>query len=146
MATQIIKTVLAYKAATVEAREDLGKTALVGCVPDEHHDVASMVIANSLEEQGWRVLHYGSSVPVQDLISSAKRTRPDLVCLTMKSIGCLESTLDLLKGLREALPGTSIMLGGMHSPTVRAMLSEHADIIADTLSDGLRRAEELARR
>jgi len=145
VATQIVKAIVSAKATTVEPKQSLGKTALVGCVPDEQHDLASMLMANSLEESGWKVLHYGSSVPAQDLLTAAKRVKPDLVCLTMKSLGCLESTVQLLTELRRVSPATTIMLGGMQMPAVRAVLSEHADIMADTFLDGVREANRLAR-
>jgi methanogenic corrinoid protein MtbC1 len=144
VATQIIKAIVASKATAVEPKRSLGKTALVGCVPDEQHELASMLMANSLEEDGWNVRHYGSSVPAQDLLSAAAQMKPDLVCLSMKSIGCLESTVQLLTELRKVTPASKIMLGGMHMPAVRAVLSEHADIIADTFLDGVREASRLA--
>ncbi|MDT8325102.1 MAG: cobalamin B12-binding domain-containing protein [Bacteroidota bacterium] len=143
VATQIIKSIVAYRAANTETRETNGKSVMVGCVPDEQHDLASMLIANMLEEHGWRVTHYGASVPQPDLVASAKRLQPDLVCLTMKSIGCLESTLQLLTELRSVLPDTKIMIGGNHMPSVRAILAEHADAVADSFRDGVEKAEAL---
>ncbi|MCB2205641.1 cobalamin-dependent protein [bacterium] len=144
VATQIIKSIVASKAVTLTPRRDLGKTAMVGCVPNEHHEIGSMLLANMLESEGWKVYLYGSSVPQQELVKSATNMKPDLICLTMKSIGCLESTLQLLVAIRRDLPGTKIMLGGMHIPSVRAILSEHVDILADNFIDGIKQAEMLA--
>lgn len=143
VATHIIKSILAYKAFGIEARQQLDVTAMVGCVPDEHHDVASLIMANILEKEGWDVILYGSSVPRHDLIAGIGEHRPDLLCLTMKSIGCLESTLRLLNAVRSASPDTRIMLGGTTMPSIRTLLSEHVDAIADDFRSGARQAAEL---
>lgn len=143
MATQIIKTILSYKAATLTPRRTLRRSAMVGCVPEEHHDVATMLMANTLEADGWQVLHYGGSVPRHDLFESVKRHHPDLLCLTMKSIGCLESTIQLLIDIRATMPDVKILIGGSHFPSVRAILSEYVDVIADTFRDGTEAAARL---
>lgn len=142
VATQIIRTILGYKAATLTPRRTLHRTALVGCVPEEHHDVSTMIMANTLEKDGWQVLHYGGSVPRHDLFESIRRVKPDLLCLTMKSIGCLESTIALLTDVRATMPDTKVLIGGISMPSVRTILAEYVDVIADDFRQG---AEEAAR-
>lgn len=142
VATQIIRTILGYKAAMLTPRRTLHRKAVVGCVPDEHHDVATMIMANTLEKDGWQVQHYGGSVPRHDLFESVRRIKPDLLCLTMKSIGRFEHTIELLTDIRAAMPETKILIGGINMPSVRTILAEYVDVIADNFRQG---AEEAAR-
>lgn len=143
IATQIIKAVLAYKAATLTPRHTRDRTALVGCVPEEQHDVASLLMANALEADGWQVLLYGGSVPRHDLVESVRRIKPDLICLTMKSIAHLEPTIKLLTELRKVSPDMKIMIGGNSMPSVRSILAEYADVIADDFRQGTEAAARL---
>ncbi|MBR9977917.1 MAG: cobalamin B12-binding domain-containing protein, partial [Bacteroidetes bacterium] len=132
VATQIVRHILAHKAVTLVPRRTRNHSAMVGCVPDEQHDLASLIMANVLEEDGWRVFHYGTSVPKYDLLQALRRRQPDLLCLTTKSISGLDGTLRLLSELRAELPEMKIMLGGGLTPHLRALLSPHVDVIADT--------------
>lgn len=146
IASQIVRHILAYKAVTLVPRHTRNRSAMVGCVPDEQHDLASLIMANVLEEDGWRVFHYGTSVPKYDLLQAVRRRQPDLLCLTMKSISALDGTLQLLSELRAEFPETNIMIGGGLTPHIRALLSPHVDVIADTFGEGVRAAAELAER
>ncbi len=143
IATRIVKQILAYKAFQNSLAPRNGKTAMIGCVPNEHHEVASMILANVLERDGWHVLNYGSSVPKSDLVRSAGAVKPDLLCFTMKSIGSLMETESLLRDLRGALPSSKIMLGGVAMPGVRAVLSPYVDIFAESFHEGVEQARAL---
>ncbi len=143
VASQVVRQILAYKAVAMEPGPSLGKTAMVGCVPDEHHDLASLFMANALEEAGWRVVHYGSSVPVHDIVQAVGHYKPDLLCLTMKSLGCLDATLQLLEQLHTAHAGVKVMIGGISQPSMRAILTPYVDVFADSLTHGVQVAGEL---
>jgi MerR family transcriptional regulator, light-induced transcriptional regulator len=143
VATQIVKQILAYKAFYTPATARNGRTAMVGCVPNEHHDVASTMLSNLLERDGWHVLNYGASVPKHDLIRTAREANPDLLCFTMKSVACLEETEELLRDLRQALPSATIMLGGLAVPEIRGILAPYVNIFADSLLDGAIQARAL---
>ena len=49
----------------------------------------------------------------------------------------------VLAAVRRDLPETKIMLGGMQIPSVRAILKEHVDVLADNFIDGVKQAELL---
>ncbi|MBE0644485.1 MAG: cobalamin B12-binding domain-containing protein [Bacteroidetes bacterium] len=144
VASQVVRQILAYKAVTMEPEATLGRTAMVGCVPDEHHDLASLFMANALEEAGWRVVHYGSSVPVHDIVQAVGHYKPDLLCLTMKSLSCLDATLQLLEQLRATHAGVKVMIGGISQPSMRSILAPHVDVFADSLTHGVQAAGDLA--
>lgn len=144
IATQIVKQVLAYKAFRGKPAARNGKKALIGCVPNEYHDVASTILANILEREGWEVYHYGNSVPTHDILQSASALQPDLVCFTMKSVGSMEVTEQLLRDLRALLPSTRVMIGGLHMPGLRAVLAPFVDKFADSFGDGADYARSIA--
>jgi methanogenic corrinoid protein MtbC1 len=143
VATQIVKQILAYKAFATTNTKKNGKIAMIGCVPNEHHDVASTMLANMLECEGWRVLNYGASIPRYDLIQGIKATKPDLLCLTMKSITSLTETEELLRDIRKVLPSLPIMLGGISMPGVRAVLAPYVTMFAGSLTEGLEQAKTI---
>lgn len=143
VATQIVRQILAYKAVTAEPESTNGRSAMVGCAPEEHHDLASLFLANALEEAGWKVVHYGAAAPVHDVVQAVDFYKPDLICLTMKSLGSIDSTLHLLEALRAAHPGVKIMVGGIALPSVRSLLAAQVDVFADSLAHGVKAAGEL---
>lgn len=143
VASQIVRQILAYKAVIMKPSTPNGKTAMIGCVPEEQHDLASLFLANALEEAGWKVIHYGTSVPVHDIVQAVGFYKPELMCLTMKSLGSLDATLQLLEKLRTAHAGVKVMIGGVSLPAVRSVLAPHVDVFADSLTHGVTAAEGL---
>ncbi len=143
VASQIVRQILAYKAVIMEPAAPLGRTAMVGCVPEEHHDLASLFLANALEEAGWSVVHYGSSVPVHDIVQAVGYYKPDILCLTLKSLGCLDATLQLLEELHTIHADVKIMIGGISQPSMRSLLAPHVDVFADSLTHGVQAAGDL---
>jgi len=143
IATQIIKHILSYKAVTSTKRPSNGKSALLGCVPGEHHDVAALMLTNILERDGWSVRYFGASVPGKDLIAFALSMRPDLLGLTMKSFSCLQSTIELLDELKQSLPSTRIMMGGLNTKHLREVIATHVDFFTDSIREGVQQAREI---
>ena len=143
VASQIIRQILAYKAVMMEPQSMNGRTALVGCAPEEQHDLASLFLANALEEAGWKVVHYGTAAPVHDVAQAVDFYKPDLICLTMKSLASIDSTLQLLEGLRAAHSGIKVMVGGIALASVRSLLAPKVDVFADSLAHGVKAAGEL---
>ncbi len=58
---------------------------VVGCAPDEFHDIGSLVLALFLRREGYRVDFLGANVHLDDLASYARDERPALICLSANS-------------------------------------------------------------
>jgi DNA-binding transcriptional MerR regulator len=76
-----------------------GPLILVGCGPEEMHELAALMFAVLLREKGHFVEYLGPDLPVDDLVDYAAQVRPRLICLTINQ----ENTAFLLKDLAPRL-------------------------------------------
>jgi methanogenic corrinoid protein MtbC1 len=81
-----------------------GAHILIGCAPNEQHEIGSLMIATLLRENGYRVEFLGPDLPVDDLVDYARYELPDMVILsaTMEesALGMqpMQAKLDKIKG------------------------------------------------
>ncbi len=54
---------------------------LIGCAPDEQHEIGSLMIAVLLRAQGYRVEFLGQDIPLNDLVDYARDERPNMIIL-----------------------------------------------------------------
>lgn len=62
-----------------EASKD--RTALLGCVAGNVHDIGIRVVSDFFEMAGWRTVNLGSDVPDEELARSVQRFDADVVVL-----------------------------------------------------------------
>ena len=60
-------------------------TLLVGCGPEEFHEIASLMLAVLLRREGYQVEFLGQDLPVDDLIFYAEDTGTDMIILSVSS-------------------------------------------------------------
>jgi len=58
-----------------------GALILVGCGPDEGHELAALMFAILLRQEGYFVEYLGPDLPVEDLLDYAAQVRPKLIVL-----------------------------------------------------------------
>ena len=143
LASEIINDIVSYDAVNIQPVAALGKTVLIGCVPNEYHQLAAKMMANCLAERGWTIRFYGSSAPGADLLRCIGDLRPDLVLFSMKSVELLEGTITLLRELRERYPSVRIMLGGISGSDLRTVLLPYVDSFADGFQQAAAEAERI---
>ncbi|MEO6458693.1 MAG: MerR family transcriptional regulator [Chloroflexia bacterium] len=98
-----------YSSAFVRARlENLfhsspqnpqGTLAIVGCAPEELHEIGAMFMAVFMRRAGYRVVYLGQNVPIDSLISMVNALQPAVICI---SASRAETAASLYK-LREFL-------------------------------------------
>ncbi len=74
---------------------------VVGCAPDEFHDIGSLMLALFLRREGYRVEFIGADAHLEDLADYARAERPALICLSANS----EATARGLRQLDARLAG-----------------------------------------
>lgn len=74
---------------------------VVGCAPDEFHDIGSLMLALFLRRIGYRVEFLGANVHLGDLVQYARERRPALICLSANS----ESSARHLRQMEARLAG-----------------------------------------
>jgi MerR family transcriptional regulator, light-induced transcriptional regulator len=58
---------------------------VVGCAPNEYHDIGSLMVALFLRREGYRVEFIGANAHLEDLADYARAERPALICLSASS-------------------------------------------------------------
>ncbi|HET9494894.1 MAG TPA: MerR family transcriptional regulator [Chloroflexia bacterium] len=59
-----------------------GPLVLVGCAPDEFHELGAMFLAVFLRRAGFRVVYLGQNVPLDSLQGMIAAMKPDAVCIS----------------------------------------------------------------
>ncbi|QRN82902.1 MerR family transcriptional regulator [Chloroflexota bacterium] len=57
-------------------------TILVGCAPEEFHEIAPLMLSVLLRREGYRVEFLGADLPIEDLVLYAEDTNADMVILS----------------------------------------------------------------
>jgi len=67
---------------------------LVGCAPEEYHEIASLMLSVLLRKEGYQVEYLGADLPIEDLVPYAEDVEPDMIIL---SAGFEHSARPLIK-------------------------------------------------
>jgi methanogenic corrinoid protein MtbC1 len=114
-------------------------TLIVGCGPNELHDLGTLLIALFLSRRGWNVVYLGAQVPVADLIETAQKLRPALVCLSASRKETAIQLAEVARSLLEAVPNVLFGYGGrafnIHPEMRAAMPGDFLGNDARELSD-----------
>ncbi|MDQ4094871.1 MAG: MerR family transcriptional regulator [Actinomycetota bacterium] len=80
--------------------------------PGERHELGLQMISLFVRRQGTPVLHLGSDLPVEDLVSLLVQRRPAAVCLAMSTDHAADGLRATIGELRKVLPEVPIGVGG----------------------------------
>jgi len=120
---------------------------LIGCAPDESHEIGSLMMAVLLRSEGYRVEYLGPDIPVDDLVDYAGGEKPDMIILTATSKETameIKNVEELLKSIKPkpifgyggrifwVEPGIQQKIGGIY--------------LGDTLSDGVIVAKKMLKK
>ena len=76
------------------------------------HVVALRMIGNLLRDAGYDIVMLGPDVPAGDLVASAKRYEPDVICLSTTMPGGSDRVLIAIDEVQRARPQSSFVIGG----------------------------------
>jgi methanogenic corrinoid protein MtbC1 len=121
-------------------------TIVVGCAPDELHDLGILMISLFLVRRGWRVVYLGAQVPLIDLIMTVRALKPALVCLSASTIETAGQLGETGRALLNAAPDVLFGYGGrafnLHPELRKTMpggfLGQDARELADNVAELLR--------
>lgn len=112
-ATATTMMLMPQLAAVAPRRQRDGRVVLAACVQGNAHEVGLRMVADFLEMEGWRAIHLGADVPVEDLADAAVAFGADLAALSVSLPGQFQEAQDTVARLRQHGPaGLKIMLGG----------------------------------
>lgn len=121
-----------------------GALILVGCGPEETHELGALMFAVLLRQQGYFVEYLGPDLPTEDLIDYSIQVRPKLICLTISQ----EDTAYLLKGFAAQLASLRgkpkfAYSGRFIQDNVELQNDLGGIYLGDTLGEGLEKVKQL---
>ncbi|MCC6127533.1 MAG: cobalamin-dependent protein [Pirellulales bacterium] len=139
-ATATTRWVMAQLHGRVEPKPANGKTLLAAGVASNQHDLGIQAVADLFEQDGWRVVLLGASVPVEDLVEAVDFYSPDAVALSISLVGQLPTLQNTIAAIRATPQGatTKILVGGrgmMNDPQLVKWLG--ADVFAANALDAV---------
>jgi methanogenic corrinoid protein MtbC1 len=85
---------------------------VVGCAPNEFHDIGSLMVALFLRREGYRVEYMGANVHLEDLAAYARAERPQLICLSANSEARAHALREFDARLARLRPRPRLAFGG----------------------------------
>jgi DNA-binding transcriptional MerR regulator len=77
----------------------LGPTAVLACLPGEHHDLGLIAFGLALRSRGWRIVYLGSDSPIETVEEVSRQLDPSLVVLAATSSERVEPVVTQLRAL-----------------------------------------------
>ncbi|MDH4070065.1 MAG: cobalamin-dependent protein [Ignavibacteria bacterium] len=128
-----------------QLREPTGRTVLLACPRNEHHEIGLRSLAAILRLQGWNIIYLGANVPTDSLMDTIRIYAPEVVCLSMTDP---EAGLQMQNDLRKIYEsvryakGTLVLGGtGVHQRFRDARLCDH---VCESARDFLALSHRLA--
>jgi len=143
LATETTRYVIYRLFEGLKDKKALPYRALLACVPGDQHDIGLDLMANLLRSEGWSLIHIGRGAPHQDILESASEARPDIIVLSVSLISLLPAARTLIEGLKVAVPGVPILLGGAAALAARKDLGPLVAGIPAGLEEGRHMARDL---
>ena len=114
LATRIVLIALQKLRGVMEPHEPNGLNAICCASEGELHEVAVHLVTLILESQGWHVINLGANMPLFSLQEMVSRQRPQLVCISARTIADLDRAAAEFAQLRRVANRleTKIVLGG----------------------------------
>lgn len=81
-----------------------GPSAVLACMPGEHHDLGLVILGILLGRRGWRVLFLGTDTPFDTLEAAARSIRPTVLVLATFDARVFARHADAIADLAAATP------------------------------------------
>ncbi|MEN9935533.1 MAG: hypothetical protein RLZZ387_2112 [Chloroflexota bacterium] len=88
------------------------ETIVVGCAPQELHDLGVLFASLFLVRRGWHVVYLGPQVPLPDLLETVQKVKPELVCLSASTIETAILMQEVARALQQRFPNVRFGYGG----------------------------------
>ena len=123
LATRTVFTALQKLRGVMASHEPHGLTAICCAAEGELHELAVHLVTLILENKGWNVINLGANTPLFSLEEMVSRRRPQLVCISARTIANLDRAAAEFTQLRRVANrlGARIVLGGeaFRNPNMR---------------------------
>ena len=112
IATSITESVMALAYPRLFAHAKTGKSAIVSCVVNEHHQIGGRMVADYFEMQGWDSQFAGANQPIADLLRFVRERQPDVVALSAAINMSLPKLVETVEAILDCSVKPQIIVGG----------------------------------
>jgi methanogenic corrinoid protein MtbC1 len=112
LATAISESLLHLTYPRVFAAPRNGKSAVVTCAANEHHQIGGKMVADVFELHGWRGYFLGANTPARDVLALLTDKRSDVVALSVATAFGLAEVINVAAVIRAEFPDLPILVGG----------------------------------
>jgi methanogenic corrinoid protein MtbC1 len=102
LATEITHRMMARTAQIAGPMRRNGKTAVLGCAPNNYHVIGLRMISDYLRLRGWKTLFLGPNLPIKSFVTTVQNHQPELVLLSVNAAEGGPDTLRAVAALKEA--------------------------------------------
>lgn len=112
LGSQIVADVLTVLRQRIPQVDDKAPRVVVASVGGNMHDLGARIVTDHFALGGWRTLFLGADTPKEDVGWTASSFEADLVAVSVAIALQVRDTALLMETLREACPGTPVLVGG----------------------------------
>jgi excisionase family DNA binding protein len=97
-------------------RVDSERTAVVGCIRGETHEIGALMVRLLLTRHGWSVIYLGQDVPTEEFFTQCTKHGAELICISVsppRGRPEVNVALSLLGDLFRATRGVRLAVGGV---------------------------------
>ncbi|GAB4110121.1 MAG: cobalamin-dependent protein [Roseiflexaceae bacterium] len=87
-------------------------TIVVGCAPEELHDIGVLFASLFLVRRGWHVVYLGAQVPLIDLLETVRAVNPSLICLSASTLETVPGLIECARAVQKQFPNVRFGYGG----------------------------------
>jgi DNA-binding transcriptional MerR regulator/methylmalonyl-CoA mutase cobalamin-binding subunit len=118
---------------------------LLGCGPDDWHEMAVLMLSLFLRRRGWQVVYLGQAVGLDQLEAALESIQPDVVVLSASAFESLSNLPDAARLVQGQANGNiTFMFGGALFPHVPDLASRIPGVyLGDSLLEALQRVHDL---
>lgn len=137
LATRIVYNSIHKLRNTITLPEPNGKLALCFTAEGDMHELPAHLAQIILENAGWEVINFGANTPLYCMGDEVSQYKPNLICITAKTIPDSERFLREYKTFRELTKKMEIpvVLGGQTFIDSRFSNRFEAELIAENFAD-----------
>ena len=106
--------VLAKLQSQVLKKEPTGRSVICSCLDEETHEIGLRCAAYLFESLGWNIHYLGARMPSNSVVSAIEELRPDVVCISITTVGDPGKLAEALQGVHASLARVKgeLILGG----------------------------------
>jgi methanogenic corrinoid protein MtbC1 len=118
---------------------------VTACAPDELHELGILMVSVFLVRRAWQVVYLGANVPIADLVQTAARLQPALICLSAMNPRTAHTLITAVDAIGQLpAPRPLIAFGGGPFNTDLALREQVGGHFMGTdAHDGVMRIEQL---